>query len=237
MTGWNFIRPFGIIGATSKMGMTTFLPFAIMAAVQAKKKEPLFFGGDVEEWEYKYLHSSARLTGFLSEWAVLEEKCKNEAFNAHDGSPMSWDRFFEELSRWYGASGVQGPELDDSKYHDVVLAGGKDSPLGYGPPTRIRLSRTFADWAKDSANTEAWKQIMNHSDCNIKVNVFESGLQNIEVADFVYYKIGQPSSAKCRRFGFSGFVDTMEAVFEVYQDFAKMGFIPGPKVEAAKPMI
>ncbi|KAG9943219.1 hypothetical protein KCU85_g8802, partial [Aureobasidium melanogenum] len=236
-TGWNVIRPFGIIGATSKTGMNTFLPFAIMAAVQAEKKEPLFFGGDIEEWEYEYLHSSARLTGFLSEWAVLEDKCKNEAFNAHDGSPMSWDRFFEELTRWYGASGVEGPELDDSKYHDVVLAGGKDSPLGYGPPTRIRLSRTFADWAKDSCNAEAWKQIMNNSNGKVKVDVFEDELENVNMADFVYYKIGQPSSAKLRRFGFSGFVDTMEAVFELYQDFAKMGVIPVPKVEAANPMI
>ncbi|KAH0365847.1 hypothetical protein KCU65_g5764, partial [Aureobasidium melanogenum] len=236
-TGWNVIRPFGIIGATSKTGMNTFLPFAIMAAVQAEKKEPLFFGGDIEEWEYEYLHSSARLTGFLSEWAVLEDKCKNEAFNAHDGSPMSWDRFFEELARWYGASGVEGPELDDSKYHDVVLAGGKDSPLGYGPPTRIRLSRTFADWAKDSRNAESWKQIMNNSNGKVRLNVFEGGLENVNMADFVYYKIGQPSSAKFRRLGFSGFVDTMEAVFELYQDFAKMGMIPAPKVDAAKPMI
>ncbi|KAG9852199.1 hypothetical protein KCU98_g3601, partial [Aureobasidium melanogenum] len=125
-TGWNVIRPFGIIGATSKTGMNTFLPFAIMAAVQSEKKEALFFGGDMEEWEYEYLHSSARLTGFLDD-------------------PMSWDRFFEELVRWYSAPGVKGPELDDSKYHSVVLAGGKDNPLGYGPPTRIRLSRTFAD--------------------------------------------------------------------------------------------
>lgn len=236
-TGWNVIRPFGIIGATSKTGMNTFLPFAIMAAVQAEKKNLFFFEGDIEEWEYEYLHSSARLTGFLSEWEVLEDKCKNEAFNAHDGSPMSWDRFFEELARWYGASGVEGPELDDSKYHNIVLAGGKDSPLGYGPPTRIRLSRTFADWAKDSCNAEAWKQIMNNSNGKVKFDVFEDELDNVNMADFVYYKIGQPSSAKFRSFGFSGFVDTMEAVFELYQDFAKMGMIPAPKVEAAKPMI
>jgi len=40
-----------------------------------------------------------------------------------------------------------------------------------------------------------------------------------------------------RRFGFNGFVDTMESVFEVYQDMAKMGVIPAPIVNAANPMI
>jgi hypothetical protein len=29
----------------------------------------------------------------------------------------------------------------------------------------------------------------------------------------------------------------MESVFEMYQDLAKMGVIPAPKVEAARPMI
>ena len=235
--GWNVIRPFGIIGATSKAGMNTFLPFAIMAAVQAEKQQPLFFGGDIEEWEYECLHSSARLTGFLSEWAVLEDKCKNQAFNAHDGSPMSWDRFFEELARWYNAPGTKGPELDDVKFHDVVLAGGKDAPLGYGPPARIRLSHTFADWAKDPANEEAWQQVMANSDGQVKTNAFEGGMESVNMADFVYYKIGQPSSAKMRRFGWNGFVDTMESVFEMYQDFAKMGVVPAMKVDAAKPMI
>jgi hypothetical protein len=80
--------------------------------------------------------------------------------------------------------------------------------------------------------------MMENSNGKLNVNVFEEGgLGNFHMADFVYYKIGQPSSAKFRRFGFSGFVDTMESVFEMYQDLAKMGVIPPPKVEAARPMI
>jgi nucleoside-diphosphate-sugar epimerase len=237
-TGWNIIRPFGVIGACSKAGMNTFIPFAVMAAVQAQKNEPLFFGGDIDEWQYELLHSSARLTGFFSEWAVLEDKCKNQDFNAHDGNPVSWDRFFEELARWYGAPGTEGPELDDSKFDEVVLKGGKEAPLGYGPPTKIRISRSFMDWSKDKTNQATWKQMMEESNGKLKVDVFEEGgMGNFDMADFVFYKIGQPSSAKFRRFGFSGFVDTMESVFEMYQDLAKMGVIPAPKVEAARPMI
>jgi hypothetical protein len=77
---------------------------------------------------------------------------------------------------------------------------------------------------------------MDKSGGQVNVNVFESGFGQ-DMADFVYYQIGQPSVAKLRRFGFNGFVDTMESVFEVYQDMAKMGVIPAPIVEAAKPMI
>lgn len=68
------------------------------------------------------------------------------------------------------------------------------------------------------------------------MDVFEAGL-DFEMADFVFYKIGQPSVAKLRRFGFNGFVDTIESVFEMYQDMAKLGILPTPQVDAARPMI
>jgi nucleoside-diphosphate-sugar epimerase len=235
-TDWNIVMPFGIVGAVPAAGMNTFLPFAVMAAVQAEKAEPITFGGDLEEWQYECCHSTARLSGYLSEWAVLEDKCKNERFNAQDGSPLPWNRFFPELARWYGVKEVEGPELDDSKFQAIELAGGKNSPLGYGPPPAIRLSRTLADWGKENANRDAWERIMDSSEGKVRVNVFDTGF-GVDMADFVYYKIGQPSVAKLRRFGFNGFVDTMESVFEMYQDMAKMGVIPAPVVDAAKPMI
>ena len=116
------------------------------------------------------------------------------------------------------------------------LKGGKDAPLGFEPPTAIKLSRTLADWSRDPDNEKPWKEMMNESNGELKVNVFWSDM-DVFIVNFAYYKIGQASSAKLRRFGFCGFVDTMESVFEMYKDMAKMGVLPGPKVEAARPMI
>ncbi len=42
------------------------------------------------------------MSACLAEWIVLEIKCANQAFNTQDGSPFTWDRFFEGLARWYG---------------------------------------------------------------------------------------------------------------------------------------
>ena len=238
-THWNVIRPFPIIGAVPNAGMNTLLPFAVFAAVQAKKGEPIFFGGDIEEWQYEGSFSSARLTGYLCEWAVLEDKCADQAFNAVDGCTMSWDRFFEELVRWYGVeAGVRGPELGVDKLETMEFAGGEDSPLGYGPPTTFKMSpaRRLGDWAQQPINAQTWQDIMRDSKGEVKVNVFKSGL-DMTMAEFAYYKVGQPSMAKLRRFGFTGFVDTIESVFEMYGDLARMGVIPAPRVEAAMPMV
>ncbi|KAF2171853.1 hypothetical protein M409DRAFT_18086 [Zasmidium cellare ATCC 36951] len=237
-TKWNVIRPFGIIGATANSGINFFLPFAIFAAVQAANNEPIFFGGDIDEWQHQYTQSSAKLTGYLSEWAVLEETCANQAFNSQDGSAISWDRFWEELARWYGVQkGVEGPELDEAKFKSIELAGGKESPLGYGPPLAIKLSRTIVDWSKDPKNHAAWEKIMQASKGKITANPFDdAGGDLFEQGDFLYAN-PQPSIAKTRRFGFCGFVDTMESVFEMYQEMAQLGVIPPPLVDAARPMV
>ncbi|KAI6816185.1 hypothetical protein KC340_g15207 [Hortaea werneckii] len=198
------------------------------------------FGGGIKEWQNECCHSSARLTGFLSEWAVLEDECKNQAFNAQDGSPLSWDRFFEELASWYEVEkGIEGPELDNTKFKSFQLAGGKDAPLGYCPPPAIRLSRTLLKWSEEPANHEVWKMTMESSQGQLKMDPFDqSKRRDVFSGDWAYYKIGQPSVAKLRRFGFNGFVDTMESVFEMYQDMAKLGIIPAPCVDAAaKPMV
>lgn len=77
---------------------------------------------------------------------------------------------------------------------------------------------------------------MEKSSGKVKVDVFEAGIDT-EMADFVVYRIGVPSVAKLRRFGFNGFVDTMESVFEMYQEMAQMGVLAAPRVNSANPMI
>lgn len=130
-TSWNVIRPAWIIGAVNNAQMNALHPFAIYAAVQAQKGEALSFPRDWDTWQWEAHHSTAMLTGYLSEWAVLEDKCKNEAFNSQDTGPLSWDRFYEELVRWFGAEkGIQPPEEDLSKFKEVKGKGGKETPMG-----------------------------------------------------------------------------------------------------------
>jgi len=134
--------------------MNALHPLAVYAAVCAHRKIPLVYPGDLNMWLAVCEHSSAmyeasdmiprprhlgcywltilhRLTGYLSEWAVLEEKCRNQKFNASDGSPIPMNRFWPELGRWYGLSekDIKGPELDESKY-TVTNPGNVPTPLG-----------------------------------------------------------------------------------------------------------
>ena len=69
------------------------------------------------------------LTGYLSEWAVLEEGCKDQKFNASDGSPLPVNRLWPELGRWYGVKEIGMPELDEGKF-TIIDPGNVPTPLG-----------------------------------------------------------------------------------------------------------
>lgn len=236
-TKWNMIRPFAIIGTAPRAQINTFYCFAAYAAIQAQKGEPLKFGGDFDSWQYEVCHSTALLTGYLSEWAVLEDKCANQSFNAQDGGGISWDRFFEELARWFGVEqGVVGPETDLTKYTTKKFAGGKDSPLGYGPPTELPLTFSLRDWFGESENKKAWKELMSASNGQVTYDLTKDGPENF-MGDFAYLRFGTPSMNKARRFGWTGFVDSLESIFEMFEELATCGMLPPMKVKEARPLM
>ncbi|KAM0438171.1 hypothetical protein ACHAQK_006905 [Fusarium lateritium] len=237
-TTWNVVRPCGIIGSAPNSPLNMFMSFAIYAAVQAHKGEAVEFAGDLKAWQFEAAHSSARLTGHLSEWAVLEPECANEAFNAVDGATLSWDRFFEALAQWWGASqGAVGPD-SHSKYDKVmVLGGGTKNPLGYGPPQEMRRRFTLREWADDEANQKAWESLMEGSNGELTWNPFKENKDDIFTGDFAYLSFGTASSSKLRRFGFNGFVDPLESIYEMYTECQRMHMLPKMVCDRAAPLI
>jgi nucleoside-diphosphate-sugar epimerase len=187
--GWNVIRPPWIIGATNNAQMNAFYPFSVYAAVAAERGLPLVFNSTWYMWQDDSHHSTALLTGYLSEWAVLEDKCKNEAFNSQDTSPISWDRLWEELIRWFSVEqGFAPPQEDESKMIEFAIGGGKETPMGYGPPGVTKFAFTMLSWAKDPENAKAWRAIMERH--GLTHNPFLDVEGNFSFADPAFVKFG-----------------------------------------------
>lgn len=195
--GWNVIRPPWIIGATTTAQMNALYPFSVYAAVAAERRLPLVFNSTWYTWQDDSHHSSARLNGYLSEWAVLEEKCKNEAFNSQDTSPISWDRLWEELIRWFDVKqGFVPPQEDESKMIEFAIGGGKETPMGYGPPGTTKFAFTILSWSKDPENAKAWKGIMERH--GLTHDPFLDVGGNFTFADTAYVKFGPLGMNKVR---------------------------------------
>ncbi|EMC97065.1 hypothetical protein BAUCODRAFT_32808 [Baudoinia panamericana UAMH 10762] len=234
---WNIVCPAWIIGAVTTAQINGLHPFAVYAAVQAHRGEKLKFPADWRSWQHEALHATARLTGYLSEWAILEDRCKNEKFNAQDTSPLSWDRLFEELARWYGAPGVIPPSDDESQYHSLTGKPGRETPMGYGPPTVHRFSWSLVKWAKDAENKQAWEQMMAKSNGQLTANPFEDAEENFQMGDAILSPIGSMNMNKARRLGWTGYVDTLESIHEMYRENSRLGLVPEMMVSEPKPMV
>lgn len=109
--------------------MNAFYGLGVYAAVQAHLGRPLEFPGTMAAWLKDHAHSHAHLTGYLSEWAVLNEHCGNEAFNSSDQGSFSYALFWPELAKWFGISKIGRPELDESKMQTISMPG--QPPIGY----------------------------------------------------------------------------------------------------------
>jgi len=150
---------------------------------------------------------------------------------------LSWDRFYEELARWYGVPGVEPPSADPSKYMELTGASGKDTPLGYGPPTKHYASFSFVQWAQQAENHDAWKAIMESSHGKVTDDPFNDPVESFQMADATMGIMGIMNMNKARRLGWTGYVDTIESIFEMYQENAKLGLLPEMKVKEAKPNV
>ncbi|KAK0770926.1 hypothetical protein LTR59_016306, partial [Friedmanniomyces endolithicus] len=170
----------------------------------------------------------------LSEWAVLNDKCKNNKFNASDTCPIPNNRLWPELARWYGCKGYGGPELDESKLN-VIDPGDVPTPLGFGPSRKLRYAWTLSGWAQDPTNAKAWKEIMEKH--KVTHNPFDDIEAHFTFGDFAAWGPAFALSMnKARCFGWTGHVDTLESLYLAYSELSKIGMLP-PPVADAKPMI
>lgn len=112
---WNVVRPSYIIGAV-RDNILNYLPgLAVYAAVQAHLGLPLAYPGDYISWDREMCKSTAMMNAYLEEWAVLTQDAANHAFNAQDGVPFTWGRFWPYVAHWYGAAWTP-PDTDPDKY-------------------------------------------------------------------------------------------------------------------------
>ncbi|KAF2486994.1 hypothetical protein BDY17DRAFT_328568 [Neohortaea acidophila] len=230
--GWNVICPAWIIGATQNAAMNALHPFAVYAAVKQHRGEKLDFPGNAAAWLENHEHSTAQLTGYLSEWAVLEDKCANQKFNAGDNSLLPNNRLWPELARWFGCKEVGLPESDDAKI-TTIPGGDKPTPIGYVSQPGFHFSFTMSHWAQQPENVEAWKEIMKKH--KLTHNPFDDP-ECWAFADVAAWGGRfQLSTNKAQNFGYTGHVDTLQSLHRAYSEFNKIGMLP-PMVADARPL-
>ena len=99
-----------------------------------------------------------------------------------------------------------------------------------------RTSFKLADWASKPENKAAWLDLQRDSAGQLSSNPFENAEENFTFGDQAFIKVPSLSMNKARRLGWTGFVDTFEALFQIYSEMGDLGMLPHLKVEQPDPL-
>ncbi|KAF7193659.1 Cytochrome P450 monooxygenase [Pseudocercospora fuligena] len=219
---WTVTMPMAVLGAVPDSSMNICFILAIYASVCQYLNETLAFPGDRFCWQCITDESSATLSAYLAEWAMLSGKANNQRLNSVDGMHFTYESFWPQMASWYGIP-WSGPTEDGIT---EVEYGISPPPRGYGPKGKIGFKFTFTSWAERPEVQQAWREIAKRDDLRHKAlpnpSVFAFG-------DWVVFR-REPATAasmiKARKMGWHGVVDSYECHLECFETLAKLKMIP-----------
>ncbi len=95
----------------------------------------------------------------------------------------------------------------------------------------------MVDWASKAENKEAWQALVKQSGGQLRDDPFRDVEAGFTFGDAAFIIKGSMCMNKARRLGWTGFVDTIESLFEMYSEMAKLGMLPPMKVDKPKPLV
>ncbi|KAL1956439.1 hypothetical protein VTO42DRAFT_7326 [Malbranchea cinnamomea] len=222
--GWNTTRPCWIPGAVTDGAMNLVYPLAIYATVQKHLGRPLEYPSDLAAWESNQAMSSAQMNCYLSEWAVLTDAAKDQSFNASDDCAFTFGKFWPKLAERFSMPYTR-PVIDSSVYKEYETPY-DPPPRGFGPPATIRFRFLLTDWAKTPEVQRAWEEIAEqHQLRHRKLRDIDRVFGFLDAALTSNITINF-STAKTKKLGFFGFVESTDSIFQVLQDFVDLKMIP-----------
>ena len=165
---WVVTYPNDVIGLAKGNYMNLATAVGIYAAVSKELGEDLAFPGSETFYSGFDSFTGSRLHAEFCEWAMLEPRAANEAFNVTNGDVCSWQTLWPRLAKKFGTKveprQFSGPHPMSS---DVELC--KTPPIqvyeselgleGKVKPGRLQQQRDLIQWSGQAKVKEAWKKL------------------------------------------------------------------------------
>jgi hypothetical protein len=228
-TSWVVTRPGFIIGANPTAPINLSYGLALYASIQKELGQELEFPSDIRAWDINKDLTTASLIGYFSEWAVLTEEAKNEAFNIVDDSPFSYGKFWPVLAGWYGV-GYGTPEEDEGSFN-VVTMGRNPPPRGFGGPGVVKIKFSFEEWAKKDEVKKAWERIQEREGLNKALDPWRERSELVNIfgtvdADLLGNWSRTQTMDKAKGMGWHGHVKTSDGLRLTIERMVEMKMVP-----------
>ncbi|KAK5118686.1 hypothetical protein LTR85_007892 [Meristemomyces frigidus] len=227
-TQWNAALPSFVVGAALDSSQSLLFPLLVYASVQKHLGKELEYPSDTTAWVAPLSVSNAVLNSHMYEWAVLSAQTANQMFNASDDCAFTWGSFWPKLAAYFDMPYTGPSTKSDVEYKEKPMPG-SSPPHGLGgEPSVMKYRFSFVEWAKQPENVSAWKALAE------KHGLRESEWKDIGSifgrADFALLRPypSLMSTAKAKKYGWFGFVDSSESILSVADEFVAMKIIPPP---------
>lgn len=230
---WVVTYPNDVVGVAKGNFMNLATTLALYAAIHTELGDELPFPGTESVYMRLDMFTYSNFHAKFCNWAALESRAANQAFNMVNGDVQSWQTLWPKVAQHFGlkvpSDQFSRPAPDPS---DVPLA--DRPPLDFfakemgledrAKPDRLQHRLDLKRWSQKPEVQEAWKRLA-------KRRGLDEDAINKATWEFAAFILGRDydiiaSMSKAREMGWTGYQDSWEAFREVFEDLEKERVVP-----------
>ncbi|KAK2009297.1 NAD dependent epimerase/dehydratase family protein [Colletotrichum eremochloae] len=220
---WTVTYPNDVIGVAKGNFMNLATTLGLYAAITRELGRDLEFPGSETFYTKFDCFTSAKLHAEFCEWAVLEPRAANEAFNVVNGDVESWQNMWPRLARRFGLK-IRPDQFAAKLEADGPTELIEKPPVGFlaersgvvrkvEPSSRLEERMDLAKWSQQDIVKKAWDQLAERE--GLVKDAFEKATWS-----YLGSVLGRNfdlviSMSKARERGWTGYTDTWQCL----QDF------------------
>ncbi|KAK4463678.1 hypothetical protein QBC42DRAFT_198740 [Cladorrhinum samala] len=232
---WVVTYPNDVIGFAKGNFMNLATSVGLYAAVSRELGRDLVFPGNEVFYSKFDCYTDSRLHAQFCEWAALEPKAANQAFNVHNGDAESWQNMWPLLAARFGmkvkadqfaSSDAPGLEVRQTLTDRPPLSLRADELglKGKIAPTEVANRISLAKWSQEDEVKKAWDRMAERE--GLQKDAFEKATWA-----FLDFVLGRSydvviSMSKAREYGWTGYRDTWKALSDVFGELEADKILP-----------
>ncbi|KAH8907641.1 NAD(P)-binding domain protein [Coniochaeta sp. PMI_546] len=232
---WVVTYPNDVIGFAKGNFMNLATSLGLYAAVERELGHDLEFPGNEVFYNKFDVFTSSAIHAEFCEWAALEPKAGNQAFNVHNGDVESWQNLWPRVARRFGMKvkvdqfasanslGLESRKTLPGEPPISVLAD-EMGLKGKVAPSQVANRITLEKWSQREEVKKAWEKLAERE--GLDKSAFDKATWS-----FLDFVLGRSydivvSMSKAREFGWTGYYDTWKSLSDAFGELEAEKILP-----------
>lgn len=235
---WVVTYPNDVVGVAKGNFMNLATSLGLYAAISKELDGNLVFPGSEDFYSMFDCFTSSRLHAQFNLWAAIEPQCSNQAFNVTNGDAESWQNMWPKLASRFRCHIPRNQfKVGVGKDPGSVMELAEAPPIAdvaaqIGLENNVRRGKVVAKidltkWSKRADVENAWEKLRDQH--GLDKDAFPKATW-----PFLTFVLGRDynimiSMSKARKLGWTGYVDTWDALSECFDELEQEKILPSTK--------